>query len=168
MFFGFLLLVEGLEGFGWVVRASLKLYAIVYICLFFSPCYPHLSIIREIIYSLFAQICCKINILHVNLMKSKRHLVIFLLVLTFLFAVSTGIAGAVGNTYWVDDDSSGGDGSESSPFTQIQEALDVAEAGDTIRVRAGVYTQYLVIEVPDLSLIGDGPDVTVIDPGTRD
>jgi len=49
-------------------------------------------------------------------------------------------------------------------FSTIQEAIDVAQPGDTVRVQAGEYDGFLVIGKTDLSIIGeDGAVVTTGD-----
>ena len=55
--------------------------------------------------------------------------------------LSTPIATEGANAWWVDDDwyEKGGNGSETSPFGTIQDAVEAASSGDTIKVKAGVY-----------------------------
>jgi len=65
----------------------------------------------------------------------------------------------------------------SGDFTTIQPAVDAASPGDTIRIGPGRYTEYEPLTVPgwtedvyvaiqtdSLTLIGSGPDVTIIGP----
>jgi len=80
--------------------------------------------------------------------------------------------GGKGETLYVDDDAgSGGDGSSDRPFSTIQEAVDEARDGDTIRVYEGEYYENVMIDRPlevigNASLnttiqVGDGTGVTV-------
>ena len=61
----------------------------------------------------------------------------------------------------------------SGQYTSIQEAVDDAKSGDTIRIKAGEYQEDVTIHSKDrLRLIGDGvDDVTVLGgyaPGSKD
>ena len=51
------------------------------------------------------------------------------------------MAAFAANTWWVDDDwyNQGGIGTEASPYGTIQDAVEAAASGDTIKVKAGVY-----------------------------
>ena len=73
--------------------------------------------------------------------------------------------------WYVDDDGdcANGDGSSGNPFCAIQDAIDLARAGDTIHVQPGVYVEGLVID-RDLSVVGTlGREVTIVDgSGTYD
>jgi PKD repeat protein/nitrous oxidase accessory protein NosD len=53
------------------------------------------------------------------------------------------------------------DADGSGDFTAIQPAIDHAEAGDTILVNDGVYEEAVTVDVEDLTLAADQPDVTV-------
>jgi len=66
--------------------------------------------------------------------------------------VSDKIVTASPKTIWVPDN-----------YTTIQEAINVAEEGDTIYVRAGIYYEKIVINKNDLTLIGENKDTTIID-----
>jgi len=66
--------------------------------------------------------------------------------------VSDKVATASPKTIWVPDN-----------YTTIQEAINVAEEGDTIYVRAGVYYEKIAINKNDLTLIGENKSTTVID-----
>ncbi|MEM2146286.1 MAG: NosD domain-containing protein [Candidatus Jordarchaeaceae archaeon] len=57
------------------------------------------------------------------------------------------------------------DGSLEHPFDTIQEAVDVADAGDIIFVKAGIYNEYVQIAKSSISLIGQNG--TVIDGGGK-
>jgi hypothetical protein len=43
------------------------------------------------------------------------------------------------------------------PYSTIQDALDAAIDGDTIKIGAGTFTESLTIETPNVSLVGTGP-----------
>lgn len=47
-------------------------------------------------------------------------------------------------------------------YPTIQQALDAAEPGEEIRVAAGEYEEHITVE-KSLTLIGEGPDTTIID-----
>ena len=65
-------------------------------------------------------------------------------------------------TLYVDDDApEGGNGTEDNPFNTIQEAIDAANEGDTIRVWDGEYTEALLLN-KTLQLIGNGSSTTSI------
>lgn len=72
---------------------------------------------------------------------------------------------AYADTHWVNTG-----GSNNSPYTsyatgahQIQDAVDIAVAGDTIRIAAGEYYPDTIIYLQDsLAIIGAGPDSTII------
>jgi len=64
--------------------------------------------------------------------------------------------GPTGPRTWIVDD----DGPAN--FHTIQEAIDAANAGDTIFVRAGVYYERLLVS-SNLSLVGEDRDTTIID-----
>ncbi|SVD94081.1 uncharacterized protein METZ01_LOCUS446935, partial [marine metagenome] len=54
-------------------------------------------------------------------------------------------------------------GSETSPFFSIQNAINIAEDGDTIYVQSGHYTENLYIANKGIFLIGEHRESTVID-----
>ena len=58
----------------------------------------------------------------------------------------------------------GGDGSVEHPFTKIQDAINAAKNGDTIRVYEGIYCENIVVN-KSVSLIGNGSANTTIDGG---
>jgi len=72
-------------------------------------------------------------------------------------------------TWYVEKDGSG-------DYTIIQQAVDAASPGDTIRIGTGRFTEnapltvgwtedvYIAIQTDNLTLIGAGPDVTIIGP----
>ena len=60
-----------------------------------------------------------------------------------------------GTTIYVDDDADpGGDGGKKDPFRTIQDALDVAEEFDTIKVASGEYEEKIVIDTDNLTILG--------------
>jgi nitrous oxidase accessory protein NosD len=52
------------------------------------------------------------------------------------------------------------------PGGSIQEAVNKAKPGDTVKVAAGTYQQNVQIKTDGITLKGEGPDETVIEPGT--
>jgi F-box protein 11 len=87
-----------------------------------------------------------------------RALLSGIVVLTIASAAPAVAVSAAGGTIIVDR-SGGGD------LTTIKEALAVAEAGDTVLVRPGTYTEAVTIDV-DITLVGDGPreDIVIVAP----
>lgn len=75
----------------------------------------------------------------------------FSVVLSTLMVFTLRGANASPTTVWVPDD-----------YPTIQEAVDAAEDGDTIRVRAGTYIEEVVIQSKSISLIGDDASNTTI------
>jgi len=66
---------------------------------------------------------------------------------------------------YVDDDApDGGDGSWEKPYNKIQDAIDNATEGDTIRVWEGTYEENVVVD-KSVSLIGNGSEEVTIDGG---
>jgi len=83
-----------------------------------------------------------------------------------LFAASLGAftLAAAGGTLYVNGAGTGAEkGTEAAPWRTIGAALKVAKEGDAVRIAAGVYRENLAIAVPKLSLVGAGPDKTIID-----
>ena len=63
---------------------------------------------------------------------------------------------------YVDDDApEGGNGSKERPFNRIQDAIDAADHGDSIRVWEGTYEEQIIIN-KTLSLIGNSSATTII------
>ncbi|MBI4179079.1 right-handed parallel beta-helix repeat-containing protein, partial [bacterium] len=73
-------------------------------------------------------------------------------------------ASTAGDTYTTAVGDTTGDGSSARPFLTITKALTKAKAGDTIYVDAGTYTETVVVQTANVSLIGADSRVTVIDP----
>jgi len=94
------------------------------------------------------------------------------------------------NTIYVDAGAaSGGDGSQSAPYRDLQRAIDSADSGDTLRVAAGVYaahpanyveklcgnceahgtvvaaTRGFLIDRKTLAILGAGMDATILETG---
>ena len=66
------------------------------------------------------------------------------------------------NTWYVDASApGGGNGAPDTPFTSIQDALDMASRGENIFVLPGTYTENLIISRPDISVYGIDGVVTL-------
>ncbi|HID73897.1 MAG TPA: DUF1565 domain-containing protein, partial [Thermoplasmata archaeon] len=82
---------------------------------------------------------------------------------TETFNVTTNVT-----VIYVDDDNAGDpdmDGSEEHPYDTIQRGIDNASANDTIRVYEGDYSENVVVDVPGISIIGNGTANTTVDAG---
>jgi len=67
-----------------------------------------------------------------------------------------------GSYLFVDDDGSGtGDGSAVDPYDSVQEAVDAALAGDTVRIMDGTYDESVIVNV-SISIVGNGTGNTVV------
>ena len=75
----------------------------------------------------------------------------------FLVSLLVIMEGAEGKTITVDDDGNG-------DYERIQQAIDNATDGDTIRVWDGTYLENVVVDKA-LRVSGNGSDVTIIDGG---
>ena len=97
-----------------------------------------------------------------------RRTVLLLLVLSLgsvllLFLLLPGFVQA--DSHYVDGDApSGGDGTSSSPFNTIQEAVNASMRGDTIHIWAGNYQESVVVDKP-LNIIGNSSAEVSIDGG---
>ncbi len=93
--------------------------------------------------------------------KTNFRMLIGLLLLgagiALIFLVAKNVSAA---TLTVDDDGN-------AEYETIQEAIDAAENGDTIRVWEGTYYENVVVN-KSISLIGDGIETTTIDGGSGD
>ena len=76
---------------------------------------------------------------------------LLLLALTGLAIIGSALPAAHADTWWVDDDSWGGNGSRMYPFTFIFQAVDAASPGDTIMVLDG-FNYGTEIRKPELSI----------------
>jgi hypothetical protein len=77
-----------------------------------------------------------------------------LLLIVFLFGAFAIPFGFAQSTITVPDD-----------YSTIQEAVDAANSGDTIFVRAGTYNETVTIRKDGLTLTGENQSTTVIDGG---
>jgi len=65
-------------------------------------------------------------------------------------------------TIYVDDDApDGGNGSKEDPYNRIQDAIDAAEEGDTIRVWQGTYNENVLVNRA-VNVVGNGSGLSVI------
>ena len=82
-----------------------------------------------------------------------------------LGTLSVALATAAGEWY-VDINApncSSGTGTQTSPFCNIMDAVDVASSGDTVHIAPGTYFENLILD-KDLTLIGTGgQQVTIVD-----
>ncbi len=70
---------------------------------------------------------------------------------------------------YVDDDNTGGpwDGTIEHPYQYIQDGVDNANAGDTVYVFSGFYTEQVTIDT-SLSVIGENKQTTIVDGGNAE
>lgn len=85
-----------------------------------------------------------------------------IMVATLLLALTLAGAGIAGSRLLAADGGIVVDQGGAGDFTTINEAVDMAEDGDTIRIRPGTYEESVVIRRKDITLIGDGPVEEVI------
>jgi len=82
--------------------------------------------------------------------------------LLLLVVLLVGGGESAGETLYVDDDAEdGGDGSVERPFNRIQDAINVSEDGNTVRVFDGVYSENLTVN-RSVSLIGNGSENSIL------
>ena len=84
--------------------------------------------------------------------------VIALVLILNICVVSADLKQNSGTTIYVDDDGT-------ADYTKIQDAIDNASSGDTIYVYNGTYCENIVIDVENISLIGEDKNTTIIDGG---
>ena len=100
-------------------------------------------------------------------MRKKR----ILLVLLITFLISTSIVSigqaADDKIIYVDSDNTQGawTGTPEHPYQYIQDAINVANAGDTVFVYSGTYVENIIVDKP-IKLIGENKESTIID-GSR-
>jgi len=71
--------------------------------------------------------------------------------------------GSSAETLYVDGNAGDdGDGSQETPLNRIQDAINAAEGGDSIRVYEGVYKENVVVN-KTVNVIGNGSGSTIID-----
>ena len=87
----------------------------------------------------------------VALRKLKNRIAWLFIVILFISLFN--IDYAVPATIYVDDDGT-------ADYTSIQDAIDVAMAGDTVYVRAGVYHEHIVIN-KQIMLVGENKDAII-------
>jgi len=97
----------------------------------------------------------------------KNLITIIFIIILFFTGLSTGLSGkSVYKIIYVDDDNTNGpwDGTSEHPYRYIEDAIDNATDGDTIRVYSGVYENpnNNVYIIKSLSIIGNGSSVTII------
>jgi len=71
---------------------------------------------------------------------------------------------SLGKTWYVDDNNIEGpwDGTQEFPYQHIKEAINATTAGDTVRVYNGTYYENIIIDKPNLKIIGNASDSTII------
>jgi len=89
-----------------------------------------------------------------------RVTVFSLFVMAFILIFSIGSEDTAGETITVDD--SGG-----ADYENIQDAIDAAEDGDTVRVFDGYYEENVVVN-KSIDFVGNGSETTTIDAGGND
>ncbi len=112
----------------------------------------------------------------------KRNILVFLFVsfvlfLGFVFMAGCGTGGGGGtplptaNIIWVDSlngNDATGEGTELKPFKTIAKGMSSAEAGDTVRLKAGTYSEAVIWpNKNNLTLKGESRDNTTIEGSSR-
>jgi pectin methylesterase-like acyl-CoA thioesterase len=82
-----------------------------------------------------------------------RKLLVVAFVSVMFHATLLSLAGAfsISKTIWVPDD-----------YAKVQDAVNAAENGDTVRVRAGTYDGNVKINRKSISIIGDSASNTIL------
>ncbi len=94
-------------------------------------------------------------------MMTKKSLKIFLMV---IFCLCCFVMPAMAETLYVDINNDTGieDGTTDNPFNTIQEGVNAADFGDTVKVRPGLYPESFGISGKNIALLGDSPATTTI------
>lgn len=99
----------------------------------------------------------------------KLRLIVSLVLMLFLasmLSLTFGITPvkASGTIVYVDNDNTGfEDGTQAHPYNTIQEGINAASSGDTVKVKAGTYYETITISHKNISLIGEDWRTTIID-----
>ena len=70
--------------------------------------------------------------------------------------------------WYVSEDGNDTCGNQEQPLSSIQDAIDLAQDGDTIYVSAGTYYEHINFSSKNLALIGEDRETTIIDGGNTD
>lgn len=92
---------------------------------------------------------------------TKKSLKILLMVVFYLCCF---VMSAMAGTLYIDINNDTGieDGTIDNPFNTIQEGIDAAALGDTVKVRPGLYIGSIGISGKNIALLGDSPATTTI------
>jgi len=85
-------------------------------------------------------------------------MLVLLVLAVFSFSLKVTTVTSHPKTIVVDDDGN-------ADFTTIQEAINNATAGDVVLVKSGVYYEKIYVNKPNLTIIGEGNQLAIIDGG---